>query len=241
MKKVHYQNIGFPRTGTTWLWQSLISHPEVFKSTNVIKTRNFIHNNKEPRFKLWTTENIVNRIPEDVTPIVEKYKDYDISLCFNTFDFRCTTEEISRIESYTTHASITLRNPFEIVSNYYAYVNNNDEFPTNQRELYTVDYLTNDLFDFANTVERWFSFKNKFKVFVYDDLVEDKASYYKDVCEFIGLEPNNSTAKKINSISLYTDNYVPINFTDEQCMILNNNIDKLSSLLNRDFTHWKEK
>jgi len=241
MKKVHYQNVGFPRSGTTWLWHSLINHPEIFKSTTPIKTRNFVLENKEPRFKRWTSEKIENRIPKDVTPIIEKYKDFDISLCFNTFDYQCTTEEISRIEEYTTHASITLRNPFETVSNYYAYINNNYSFPPDERELYTVDYLTNKLFNFSNTVERWLNFKNKFKVFVYDDMEADQNEFYKNVCNFIEVEPNKSVPNKINSISSYIDNYSPVKFTDDQSMVLNNHIDKLSTLLNRDFTHWKAK
>ena len=29
MKKIHYRNIGFPKTGTTWLWSKLIRHPDI--------------------------------------------------------------------------------------------------------------------------------------------------------------------------------------------------------------------
>ena len=29
MKKVHYRNIGFPKTGTNWLWVQFMHHPQV--------------------------------------------------------------------------------------------------------------------------------------------------------------------------------------------------------------------
>ena len=199
MKKKHYQNVGFPRSGTSWAWQSLVNHPDIFKSTNFIKTRNFTNNNKEPKFGTWTSEKIENRIPVDVTPILEKYNEYDISLCFNTFDFLCTSEEIQRIEAYTTHASLTLRNPYEVVSNYYVY--HKAMFP---KKDYTVNELMN-MFDFSNTVERWLSFKNKFKVFVYDDLLQDQHQYYKDICDFIEVESKKDVPKKINSIDIIID------------------------------------
>jgi hypothetical protein len=83
------------------------------------------------------------------------------------------------------------------------------------------------------------TFKNKFKIFVYDDLLNDQTTFYKEVCNFIGVEPNNEVDEKANCISFYTDNYSPINFTDQQTIILNDHIDKLSVLINRDFTHWK--
>lgn len=239
MKKIHYQNVGFPRTGTSWLWQSLTNHPEVFKSTsflNVLKTKNFILENKEPKFSEWTDEIIENRIPQDVTPIIKKYSAYDISLCFNTFDFLCAPDEISRIANYTTHASLTIRNPFEIVSSYYAY--SRFILSEEKQNMFTIDYLIN-LFDFSNTVERWLSFENKFKILVYDDLLNDQTMYYKEVCNFIGIEPHINVSEKINSISYFTDNYSQLNFTKEQTVLLNAHIDKFSILLDRDFTHWK--
>jgi hypothetical protein len=237
MKSVHYQNVGFPRSGTTWLWKSLINNPKIFKSNNFVKTRNFVINNKEPRFKKWTTEHIENRIPKDTTPIIEKYREYDISMCFNAFDFLCNKEEISRIESYTTHVSLTLRNPFETVSNFHAYTR--IVLPEGEQSKYTVDYLI-DKFDFANTVEKWLLFKNKFKILVYDDLLKDSNNYYKEVCDFIGVESNNCIPEK-NVNSIVTPEYKPIIFTDEQTIKLNSHIDKLSDLIKRDFTHWKVK
>jgi hypothetical protein len=237
MKSVHYQNVGFPRSGTTWLWKSLINNPKIFKSNNFVKTRNFVINNKEPRFKKWTTENIENRIPNDTTPIIEKYREYDISMCFNTFDFLCNKEEISRIESYTTHVSLTLRNPFETISNYHGYTR--IVLPEGGQSKYTVDYLI-DIFDFSNTVEKWLLFKNKFKILVYDDLLKDSPNYYKEVCDFIGVESNNCIPEK-NVNTIVTPEYKPIIFTDEQTIQLNSHIDKLSDLIKRDFTHWKVK
>ena len=232
MKQIHYQNIGFPRSGSTWLWESLVKHPKVFKSTNIIKTRNFTNSSKEPRFGRWTTEKIINRIPLDVNPIKDKYMDYDISMCFNQFDFLCNAEEISRIAEYTTHASLVIRNPFEVTSNYFAYAQYN--FPNR----HTIPQLI-DMFDFSNTVEKWIPFKNKFKVFVYDDLLADQDAFYNSVCDFIGIEPNKSVPNRVNSINDYMTGYEQVTYTDEQIATLNGHVDKLSGLLNRDFSHWK--
>ena len=54
MKVKHYVNIGYPRCGTTWLWNNLVAHPEIFKAASmsindIMNTRTFVALNKEPK------------------------------------------------------------------------------------------------------------------------------------------------------------------------------------------------
>lgn len=273
MKKIHYQNVGFPRTGTTWLWDSLAQHPEVFSTEKFIdrlrtrnKTMNFLF--KE---NLWQELN-PSLLLENYDKYVETYSEYSISMNFRPMTFTLTDKHIDRISEYTTHVSITLRNPYDMLDSFYnMQVNLSDQtdldygddkgyslvanrwveykkdrpWVNGKNQSDTLDYYIY-LFDIPDTIRKWSHFKNNFKVFIYDDLVANRLSFYGTVCEFLGITPNEPLSKPLFSTDeLMSEKFITdipvVKFTYSATHIetINNQIDQVSSFLGRDLSHWK--
>jgi len=118
MKKIHYQNVGFPRTGTTWLWENLTNHPEVFYGDSFIKklkAKRIINEEKENAWQGLFPDELIR----DHTQYTSLYADYDISLNFSPWGFKFSERLIKKVSEYTTHASFTLRNPYEVINSYH--------------------------------------------------------------------------------------------------------------------------
>jgi hypothetical protein len=275
MKKIHYQNVGYPRTGTTWLWDSLITHPEIFKSDNLlkrIKTRSKI-NQFSFKENHWQEQNH-NLLLVDFSDYIKIYEEYDISLNFRPYTFRLTTDHIKKISNYTTHVSMTLRNPYELFdSNYNLFIHklnytNLDHKPYSRFSLMDDEWsnfkIANGLsdgsdpntfidfwiyyFDFFNTIKKWMKFSNSFRVFFYDDLKNNYINFYDQVCNFIGVPFNqplhtliNTREQMVTTKSLSNSSKLfNLPFTSNHITVINEEIDKLSELLERDLSHWKK-
>ena len=70
MKNVHYRNIGFPKTGTTWLWSKLMQNPDVDCKINHLNR----YQNKEFRAKT-------------LSDYKKQYEKYVVSINFDTHIF----------------------------------------------------------------------------------------------------------------------------------------------------------
>ena len=104
---------------------------------------------------------------------------------------------------------------------------------------------------FTFTVTKWLSHQGEFdnfKILYFEDIVKDNKAVYKSVCDFLGLEANNLVFSQANSIGevkeLVEENGIPtinhiIEFSDEQVLTINQQIDELSEILNQDFSYWK--
>ena len=104
---------------------------------------------------------------------------------------------------------------------------------------------------FPDTISRWIAHQNEFdnfKILYFEDIVKDNKAVYKSVCDFLGLEANNLVFSQANSIGevkeLVEENGIPtinhiIEFSDEQVLTINQQIDELSEILNQDFSYWK--
>jgi len=266
MKKIHYQNVGFPRTGTTWLWRSLIDNPAVFKVDNFslrLKTRKFALDNKE---NSWQEDN-VEKLIDDPSEYINIYSKYDVSMNFRPFTFMISDAAIEKIAEYTTHASIIIRNPYEVLDSFYNMqhlfqddldknivqtTSLGDEWKaykllypevsgSNQSDVLNF-YIYR--FSFANTVRRWLNFKNKFKVFYYEDLVHNPNAFYNSVCEFIGIPFNSPIPEIVNDSEGLNkihnkSNLTHFLFYPDHILTVNREIDQLSEILGKDFSHWK--
>lgn len=267
MKEIHFQIVGFPRTGTTWLWNSLINNRKIFETTS-FKEKSQLREKllKELKENVWQEQNL-DLLLKDSSEYTEQYKKYNITLNFRPLTFLLGRQHIEKIAKYTTHAAIIMRNPYEILDSFYNMQINIarrpdlDEFSNSSGyEKFSIDWMTykksnphargnnaEDVlnfyikqFDFFNTVCRWLEFKNKFKIFYYEDLLAEPATFYKNVCDFIMLEPNNEIKKSVNSTSEITQNkIVKFNYLPYQIETINRQIDQLSGTLQRDFKTWK--
>lgn len=268
MKEIHYQNVGYPRTGTSWLWKSLSKNEQVFRTSNLFRkiTSADIKYKENP----WQELN-QEKLLVDPTEYINIYKHYDISLNFRPDTFSLNSDIIEKIATYTTHVSITIRNPYEMLDSFYnlntnvvGIANMDNSLPGNMYskikndwDIYknTHPYVCgknlDDVLDFyilyidlPNTLRKWSLFKNKFKVFFYDDLLADYNSYYQDVCNFVEIPfnepikiPYNSGKKNLQDRNI--SEAAKFNYKETHKDLINSQIDQVSDLLGRNLNHWK--
>lgn len=92
------------------------------------------------------------------------------------------------------------RNPKAVIKSYYKqrwmYKSNIPEFHESSNENLLLEY-TNLYKQFQKEKEKLYRFK--FKVFNYEDLVNDKNTFFKNICEFTDLEFKNQFDRVVNS------------------------------------------
>lgn len=221
MKKVHYRNIGFPKTGTNWLWLQFMSHPSVDCKLD----RNY----KEYRG---------NSI-ESYRKIYEKH---DVSINLDTHAFARVFPEghyirPERIHEHTTHVTMILRNPYEVMNSMYNLEKNrNPNYKVGIKEYVEQHYQT--YADMNQIFEYWKSCKIPVKYLFYDDLVNDPETYFYNICDYLGL---NRYYKDIG-IKFKTEINNPLVFDNENIIkYINESIYVIEQTLDRDLSYWKRK
>jgi hypothetical protein len=245
MKKIHYKNIGLPKTGTTWLWLQLSAHPDIdMFTTNQDPTK--------PLHKITATGEVIPtnplwKIKEKIFPSKEEYLNfystYDISLNFDTWfaneAFIDTSSWQNEIIKESSHISVSLRNPYEVVSSWYNFFekknnSNHENFPKLIHPGFC--YLTT----YKTMFEQLAPCKDKVKILFYDDIKNDHEKYLKEVYDFIGLSYNYYPmfGNKIMGPTVYHD---PLTITDEGVIMhINENICRIEDFTHRDLSHWKK-
>jgi len=221
MKKVHYRNIGFPKTGTNWLWVQLMRHPQVDCKLE--------SNYKEYRGNSY----------ESYKKIYEKY---DVSVNLDTHAFARVFPAghyimPDRLHEHTTHVSMVLRSPYEVMNSMYNLERNrNANYKVDPKE-YIEQYYTTYA-DMNQIFEYWSQCKLPVKYLFYDDLVADPKEYFYNICDYLGL---NRYYKDIG-IKFKTDINNPLVFDNEDIIkYINEGISVIEQTLNRDLSHWKHK
>jgi Sulfotransferase domain len=219
MKKIHYCNIGYPKTGTTWLYENLCQHPEI--DHDYIKENYFL---LEPFL--------------DLENYVMPYEQKEISLNFNTHQWRMHPKLINYLDQYATHVSLVIRNPFIWLDSYYNFCINKGMYPDN---LSTHDFFQQctkfKFFDYISTIKKWRKhlYKNKLHIFFYDDLCVDPHKFYIKILDMLCLPHQEPNLNKI----LVTDHTIKHQFSYEQIQKLNQHITELEEFEDIDLTHWK--
>jgi hypothetical protein len=165
MLENHYINIGMPKCGTTWLFDSLI------QSTQIDYT-----GNKEPPLSYFDTESSYKSY----------FNKYNYSLNFNPSLWALDRSQIRFIKKYATHCSIILRNPYELVVSLYNFLKSSDEF-----DLYIIAIQHH--LKYSDIVSRWQNHEN-FKIFFYSNLKLNQQEYLNSVTEYLGLLPISALA-----------------------------------------------
>jgi hypothetical protein len=242
MKKIHYKNIGLPKTGTTWLWEQLITNPDIdmFHSMQKFNSIKKLHNlNNKFEFNGVPKEARFNSKEE----YLDFYSKYDISVNFDTWFYKFISADSSTWENQiikeSSHISVSLRNPYEILNSWYnffeASFSNAETFKNldkNKRFYHLTAYKT--MFDALTLC------KDKVKILFYDDIKNDHEKFLREVCDFIGIsynyDPLNST--RVIGHTIYNDT---LTIDDEQLIMhINENICHIEDFTQRDLTHWKK-
>jgi len=243
MKKIHYKNIGLPKTGTTWLWSQLVTNPNIDMFHSMQKKFNSlkkIHNlddsfngddiHKELRFN-------------SKEEYIDFYSKYDISVNFDPWFYRCIYTDSSTWENQiikeSSHISVSLRNPYELVDSWYNFFEINYSSSEDFKKL-----IKHSQFYYLTTYKTMFDAlalcKDKVKILFYDDIKNDHEKFLREVCDFVGISYNHDPANSTSIIgnTTYTDR---LTIDDEQLIMhINENICRIEDFTQRDLTHWKK-
>jgi hypothetical protein len=220
MKKVHYQNIGLPRTGTSWLHTCLISSLEIGQPSKDLK-----ENPWQETIGLTTLSN---------SEYINYYKDYDITYNLNPNSYKMSLRQIKNLAEYTTHISIILRNPYDLMHSWYNFwvIHNLEKY-----NFYKLIHL-NPMFNYPDILLRWTQCPLPLKILFYDDLVKDPKKFVLDLSNYIGIHGIflNLPSQRINEAT-YT---VPMpELRSDIVELINRRIDLISELTYTDLQHWK--
>lgn len=223
MKKVHYRNIGFPKTGTTWLGIQLSRNP-------------FIDARISQNFKEFR--------PDTFTEYKSLYEKYDVSFNLdpNAFVFQFDKDHYLRPENmhtYATHISIIFRNPYELLNSMYNFARNTKINPGFKKESYLdVDgYIFQNYINMLRFFNYWSKCKLPIKYLFYDDMRDDPKKFVHDVCSYIGIP---GYYRDINFI-LKTEINDPLVIDDGKLIdYINDSISLIEEKTKRDLSGWKK-
>ena len=216
MKQKHILNIGLAKCGTSWLWEQLRQHPDVC----------FDGLEKEPPYFLETL---------DFDAYKKTYQDYDISANFHVATWQIDQCLIQQFDSVVTHASIIVSDPYLFIERFYNWL------PQEMSQSAFVDMcITSRHVGYEAVVHRWI--KNlapgKFKVLIYDDLVDHPDEFLSDYFKFCGLrDVQIPAAEKV--VNKNSQQKVPMVFSALQIELINQEISEFEQLTGRDFSGWR--
>jgi hypothetical protein len=247
MKKIHYKNIGLPKTGTTWLWLQLSTHPDIdMFTTNTTHQdpskplHTIINGEVMPNRPCWTLKEQKYSSKEEY---LNFYSKYDISVHFDTWFFKDSLTDINswqnEINKESSHISVSLRNPYDLLNSWYNFFEKK-----NNKINKTFSHLANPTFFNLVTYKKMFEelslYKNKIKVLFYDDMKNDHEKYLKEVYDFIGISYNYYPMFG-TKIMLPTSYVEQLTITDEGLIMhINENICRIEDFTHRDLSHWKK-
>lgn len=224
MRKIHYRNIGFPKTGTNWIWVQLMQHPLVDGKLNV--------SYKEHRDK-------------DLMSYRKIYEKFDISVNLDTHVFYDMYDENyyarpENIHEHTTHITMILRSPYEVLNSMYNMERNRNPNIIHDKTEYTnISNIVKRYADFDHIFKYWDICKLPIKYMFYDDLVNDPKKFMHDICAYIGIKEFYNASK---GITFPTDKKDPLVFDNIDAIdYINRGISVIEDKLGRDLSHWKQK
>lgn len=219
MKQKHILNVGHAKCATTWLWVQLSRHPALDIASLP----------KEPFDFLETL---------DFDRYCSTYKDLDVSANFHVMTWCLDQDLIRLMNQVTTHATIMLSDPFLFINRQYKWIPSVSLSPSE-----FVDMCIDTKFIcYQQIAQRWINNLDpgKFKILLYDDLVNKPRQFLSDYLNFVGLEDldivDYDQHQNVNTDPLNAD----LTFTSTQIQLVNQEIDKFQQLIGRDLTHWKK-
>jgi hypothetical protein len=214
MKKIHYLNLGMGKSGTTAIFDTLMTHPDIDFTGH---KENYLFSHHGHTLKQYT----------------DYYKNFNVSLNFCPSLWTMETEQIKELDTITTHYSMIFRNPYHFIESLYSFVQHDN---SNIDDFIDMMLETNQL-DYAKILHHWdLIIQTKpFKILYYEDLTKEP-NIYQSLIEFLGL--NN--IKLIPKISNVSKNKMPIEkFSIRHIKVINKLIEKFEQKMSKDLSHWK--
>jgi len=217
MKHIHYVNLGYPKTGTTWLFDNLIQYPGI--DYDGIKENLYLPNIGYP-----------------LDPYINYYWSYNISLSFAPSQHMLDSKQYKDLNQLATHFSIVLRNPYQIVSSLL------NRCGAKNFNSYTKDLIKLNFFDYQRVVARMISsgLTKPILVLYYDDIEKNPIGVLKTVINHLELPVHQDFFNSYTNTKINNTNYTQeISFDHEETTVINQWIDRASEYFNKNLEHWK--
>jgi hypothetical protein len=192
LKKLHLLNIGFPKTGTTWLFKE-ISKQKWFDQKDIEKEKFIIEKTKK------------------IDDYISLYNSYNYSANFNTNSYRLGIYYIRLLKNIKNcKVSLIIRNPYECYWSYYQEhtVKLNSHSQIQKKDFFT---WTKDMLNikadssWSKIIDRWVQVFPNLKIFYYDDLKENPTKFYYEYSKKMNLPKSkniNTTPENVTKTSL---------------------------------------
>lgn len=216
MKEKHILNIGLPKCGTTWLWTQLSKHPNVCLDGLEKESPYFLENNNIHEYK-------------------KLYSDYAISANFHVANWQVDQHLIKSLDSCSTHISLLVSDPYLFIDRYYNWLKT-----TMSCEEFINLCINSKNICYEEIANRWIRnlSNSKFKILIYDDLVNDPDKFLAEYFNFCNL-PAVVIPNANNIVNKNLQKKISVEFSKNQINIINAEINKFEILTNREFQHWK--
>lgn len=232
MIKHHYEYIGYPRTGTTFLYSIFKKHPyfvDCFK--NLQKENSFLGDGGS------------------IEEYTKLYAPYTYSMNMYTATRSLNSTQIIELNKITDKFFLILRNPYELLNSLLQFHGGGIYmlYPYIMSQLNYVSLLAR--------LERLIPSK-KLRIFIFDDLEKNKKLFVQEIFKFLNVPYyetsisgneflNSSKTHRYNSLTrsveeAQTDTILlDMALTIKHITEINSQIDQLTQYLNRDFSSWK--
>jgi hypothetical protein len=213
MKQIHYLHFGMPRSGTSWLFDQLVTHPAV--DYTGVKEYPFLVNKGAP-----------------MSEYINYYNPFYVSLSMNPLNWAIDSQLLGKLDSFATHYSIGFRNPYTFLNSWFNFT----DFKKHRPAFYVSEQLELNLVNYTKIIKRIKQYVHKpVPIMLYDDLVRSPASYLNTVTDHIGIPRH--PAPTLIPINTSTEKQ-KLQFTDKEVIIINNLINNFSDYIDKDLTHW---
>ena len=222
MKKIHYINIGNPKSGTSAVFNVLCQHPEV----DYCKAKE----NYGYSQYYWTLEQYI-----------DYYKNFNVSLNFCPTQWAMESKQIRELESVFTHASMIFRNPVDFIEshlNFLSQLNLLQIDKHNDYESFVNMLLETNWLEYTKIVKRWTGLSRRpFLILLYDELTADPAMFYTKITNFIGIDVYDFDTS--NRINVTKNKNASIVLTEKQITTINLLVEEFEEYSQYSLSHWK--
>ena len=221
---IHYRHLGYPKSGTNWLWSQFMEHPEVDGKLST-------HYKEFDGTSLEHYQNTYNK--------------FKVSVNLHTHIFNGDYVEghyatPKEIHHHATHLGLSFRNPYEVLNSLYNMEKNRNPNFKDTPDQYTKLVANTKIYMYTDTKKifnYWEDCKLPINYTFYDDLCADPKQYMHNLCDYIGIGKfyNGNMNRKFQ-----TTMNDPLVFDDASAIqFINEGISIIEDHTKRDLSSWK--
>ena len=205
MSKKHYINFGTAKTATSWIYKNLILSDAIDYTKD-----------KEPSLELLT----------NFSEYENYYNNVQFGLNFNTNLWKLDSNQLTYLNSVSTHRSVIFRNPYSYANSLYNFWKSYNL----DSDTFVKSFMQH--FDYCAILNR---LPNDTLVLYYDQILEDSQAVLNQITNYLEISP----VKKINYFVNTTTYQTHLIFSQNNVILINDLIDCFQNKTQKDLEHWK--